>query len=136
MSCLLPSDSRFTPLTSNHMIPRMFHLNSLIHSFWNVLNIPWESFSSLVISLALVNDIPQLLVIKWFLPCSTSIHLFAWLESYNFRIRTKTLGWAITLLCVFFKMRWRSFEHIKYFSTITMLAILLINILSHVSTLY
>jgi hypothetical protein len=48
----------------------------------------------------------------------------------------KTLGWALTLLCDFPMLQWRSFEHVKYFSTIIMLEILLIYIMSHRSTLY
>jgi hypothetical protein len=40
--------------------------------------VPWESLTSLVISLALVNDLPQGLVIKWFLPCLKSKHVFTY----------------------------------------------------------
>ena len=36
--------------------------------------VPWESFTSMVISLALVNGSHHWSVIKWFLPCSTSDH--------------------------------------------------------------
>ena len=56
---LLSSNNRFTPMTSDQMISRMFDLNSLIHIHWDVLKVPLESLSSLVLSLALVNDIPQ-----------------------------------------------------------------------------
>jgi hypothetical protein len=52
-------------------------------------NVPWESLSLLVISIALVNRIPQWPVIKWFLPCSTSIPLFAWLGMYHSRSRRR-----------------------------------------------
>jgi hypothetical protein len=59
MAGLLTFDGGFTSLTSDRMIPQMFNLNSCIHIRWNELNVPWYSLSSLVISLALVNDIPQ-----------------------------------------------------------------------------
>ena len=63
--------------------------------------VPRESLASLVISLALVNDLPQRSIIKWFLPCSTSKHLFTWLDSYHIGIGTKTLGSAFTPLSSF-----------------------------------
>ena len=44
----------------------------------------WEPLTLLVVSLMLVNSLHHWLVIKWFLPCSTSTHLFTWLESYQF----------------------------------------------------
>jgi hypothetical protein len=59
MECLLASDGSFTSLTSYQMIPRVFDLSSFIHICWNVLRVPWESLSPLVISLALVNNVPQ-----------------------------------------------------------------------------
>ena len=43
----------------------------------------WESLTSIVISLTLVNGIHQWPIIKWFLSCLTSRNLFAWLESYR-----------------------------------------------------
>ena len=36
--------------------------------------VPWESLKLMVISLALVNSSHHWMVIKWFLPCSTSDH--------------------------------------------------------------
>jgi len=44
--------------------------------------VPWESLTSMVISLTLVNGIHQWPVIKWFLPCSTSTHVITWSDSY------------------------------------------------------
>jgi len=76
------------------------------------------------------------LVIKWFLPCLTSIHLFTWLESYCFRIRMNTLGWVLTLLCAPPRLQWILFEYFWDSSTLILLATPLIYILSHRSTLY
>ena len=42
----------------------------------------WEPLTLLVVSLTLVNSLHHWLVIKWFLPCSTSTHLITWIESY------------------------------------------------------
>lgn len=41
-----------------------------------------------MISLALVNGIPQWAVIKWFITCLTLVHPFTWLELYQ-----SGLGW-------------------------------------------
>jgi hypothetical protein len=100
MAGLLAFDNRFTSLTFDWMIPWMFDFGSFSHSL-DCTRVPWESLTSLVISLALVNDLPHWSVIKWFLPCSTSKHLFTWLDSYYIRIGTKTLGWDFTLLSAF-----------------------------------
>ena len=54
--------------------------------------IPWGSLTSMMISLTLVNSIHQGMVIKWFLPCSTSRHLFTWLGSYCLGIGMNTLS--------------------------------------------
>jgi hypothetical protein len=51
-----------------------------------------------MISLALVNGLPHWPVIRWFLPCSTPKHLFAWSDSYHVGITMKTLGGTFTLM--------------------------------------
>ena len=57
--------------------------HQLIHSHsLECTSVPWESLSSLVISLVFVNGIHQWPVMKWFLPCLTSVPLFTWLELY------------------------------------------------------
>ena len=65
----------------------------------------------MVISLALVNNIHQLMVINWFLPCSTSKNLFTWLESYRLGLAWRP--WAVRLHHYIFLSSgcgWRSFE--------------------------
>jgi hypothetical protein len=42
MAGLLAYENRFTPLTSNRMISRMFNINSLIHICWDVLKVTYE----------------------------------------------------------------------------------------------
>jgi len=76
----------------------------------------------MVIYLVLVNSLPHWPIIKWFLPCSTSRHLFTWLDSYYIGINKKTLGWVFTLM--YFSQVAKEF-----FWTIT-------HILLHRSTLY
>jgi hypothetical protein len=57
MESFLMSDSGLTSLTSNWMIPGMFDFISSIHIHWNV-EVPWESLTSMVTSLTLVNGSP------------------------------------------------------------------------------
>ena len=75
----MPQWQVFSCLTvgSHHwpLIKRSLGCSTSTHSFalrWDVPLIPWESSSSLVISLAFVNGSHHWPVIKWFLPCSTS----------------------------------------------------------------
>ena len=75
---------QFSSLTCDRRIPwnvrhRLIHFTS--HGLCWVL---WEPLTLLVVSPTLVNSLHHWLVIKWFLPCSTSTHSFTWLESYQF----------------------------------------------------
>ena len=73
----------FTSLTLDWNILQSVRLQFLYSHSMKCTNIPWESLTLMVISLTLVNSFHQWLVIKWFLPCSTSSHLFLYLESYQ-----------------------------------------------------
>ena len=54
----------------------------LIHSHHTDCTVvPWESLTSLVVSLASINGLHHCLEIRWCLPCLTSA-LFSWLVSY------------------------------------------------------
>ena len=68
------SQQRFTSLTfdqENRL--GVQHQDTYSHSV-DCTRVPWESLTLMVISLALVNGSHHWLVIKWFLPCSTSDH--------------------------------------------------------------
>ena len=130
MAGFLAFDSGFTSLTPDRKIPLDVRLQLIYSHSLECTMVPWESLLSLVIYLEVFNDINEWLVIKWFLPCLTSSHLFTWLDSYCIGIEMKILGWVFTLLCALPRLRWRSFDHVKYFSTITMLEILLIYMLT------
>ena len=68
------SRHRFTSLTFDQQNRLgVQHQDIYSHSV-DGTRVPWESLTSMVISLALVNGSHHLLVIKWFLPCSTSDH--------------------------------------------------------------
>ena len=76
----LTSDSGFSSLTPDREItlnvrPQLIYWHSL-----DCTSAPWDSLTLMVISLTLVNGIHQWPVIKWFLPCSTSTHIFTWLD--------------------------------------------------------
>ena len=103
---------------STSVLPHLIYSHSL-----ECTRVPWESLTSMVISLTLVNGLHHWPVIKWFLPCSTSGHLFTWLDSYYIGISKKTLGWVITMICTFPRLWW------SFSWTMT-------HILSHRSTLY
>ena len=68
------SRHRFTSLTfdrENRL--GVQHMDTYSHLV-DCTRVPWESLALMVISLALVNGSHHWLVIKWFLPCSTSDH--------------------------------------------------------------
>ena len=57
--------------------------------------IPWRSLTLMMIFHALVNSLHQWLVIKWFLPCLMSKHIFTWLGSYQLGLEWRP--WVIRL---------------------------------------
>ena len=68
------SRHRFTSLTFGRQNPLgVRHQDIYSHSV-DCIRLPWESLKSMVITLALVNGSHHWLIIKWFLPCSTSDH--------------------------------------------------------------
>ena len=64
--------------------------------------VPWESLTLNMISLTLINGSHRWSVIKWFLPCSNSVHLFTWIESYFLESEMKTLGVHWAFICYVF----------------------------------
>ena len=72
----------FSSLTIDQIIIWMFNSKTSIHTSYIVLEIPWEPFSLLMVSLMLANGSYHWLVIKWSLPCLTMRHSLAWLDSY------------------------------------------------------
>ena len=65
---------RFTSLTLDRKIQLSVRHHIIYSHLKYCTRLPWESLTSMVISLALVNDSHHWPVIKWFLPCSTSDH--------------------------------------------------------------
>lgn len=93
---ILIFESLFTSLNTDKKIPWMFNYDSFMHISLECTIVPWESSSSLVISLAVVNGIHQWPVIKRFLPCLTSQPFFTWLELYYLGL-DEDLGFPIYL---------------------------------------
>ena len=61
-----------------------FSTSAQSFTFHGLYWVLWEPLTLLVVTLTLLNSLHYWLVIKWFLPCSTSTHLFTWIESYWF----------------------------------------------------
>ena len=78
------SRHRFTSLTFDQNIQLSVQHQNIYSHLVDCTRVAWESLTLIVICLALVNGLHHWSVIKWFLPCSTSIHLFAWIELYFF----------------------------------------------------
>ena len=75
--------------------------------------IPWESLTSMVISFTLVNSLHKWLVIKWFIPCSTS-------RNYNHMVRfVSSRVWLKEprLYDILPRLRWSLFWFILHRST-------------------
>ena len=64
----------FTSLTVDWKISSSVRLQVLYSHSMVCTKIPWESLTSMVIFIAFFNSLHHWLVIKWFLPCSTSRH--------------------------------------------------------------
>ena len=94
--------------------------------------VPWESLTSMVISLALVYGIHQWPVIKWFLPCSTSTHVITWSDSY-FGWR----DWRPWITSLWSRLRW-SIHDLWHIDPLCMIRgyVILTENLSHRSTVY
>ena len=117
------SQHRFTSLTfdrQNQLGVR--HQDTYSHSV-DCTRVPWESLTLMVISLALVNGSHHWSVIKWFLPCSTSDHCIAWIESYFVEDEMKTLGICLKHSLLFPRLRW-SFVYIAWIYICMVMAML------------
>ena len=68
------SRHRFTSLTFDRNIQQIVRYQIIYSHSRDCTRVPWESLTSLVISLALINGCHHWPIIKWFLPCSTSKH--------------------------------------------------------------
>ena len=68
------SQHRFTSLTFDRENQLGVWHQGIYSRLVYCTRVPWESLTSMVISLALVNGSHHWLVIKWFLPCLTSNH--------------------------------------------------------------
>ena len=68
------SRHRFTSLTFDRQSRLGVRRQDICLHLVDFTSVPWESLTLMVISLALVNGSHHWLVIKWFLPCSTSNH--------------------------------------------------------------
>ena len=88
-------------MTGNQVVSTMFDFSTCIRIRLDCTLVPWESLTSMVISLALVNGFYQWPVIKWFLPCSTSTPVITWLDSYF-----GWWGWRHWILSLWSRLRW------------------------------
>ena len=68
------SQHDFTSLDLDWNISPNVRLQVLYSHLMICTRVSWESLTSMVISLTLIHNLHQWLVIKWFLPCSTSRH--------------------------------------------------------------
>ena len=106
----------------------------LIYShFMDCTEVPWESLTSMVISIAVVKVFHQWPIIKWFLPCSTSTPIIAWLDSYLWKMGLKTLD-LIILVQVAMEYLWFVLTH-RSTLRVTWLCPNL-SLLTHRSTMY
>ena len=96
--------------------------------------VPWESLTSMVISLALFNGSHHWLVIKWFLPCLTSEHCNHMDRIVLVENETNTLGTCLALIA-FPRLRW-SFVYQAWIQICMVVAMLKFVSVLHRSTLY
>ena len=82
----------FTSLDLDWNISSSVRLQVLYSHSMVCTEIPWESLTSMVISLALVNSSHHWLVIKWFLPCPTSRHCNHMVRFVSLRVRLEDPG--------------------------------------------
>ena len=92
MAGFLSFNNRFSSMTCDWNILSSVQLQNFYSHLGECIEIPWGSLTLMVFSLPLFNSIHQWLVIKWFLPCLTSRHLFTWLESYRLGFGMKDLA--------------------------------------------
>jgi hypothetical protein len=92
MTGFLAFDNGFSLLTSDREISLSVRLQLINSHSLDCTRVPWESLTLMVISLALVNGSHHWSIIKWFLPCSTSTHVFTWLYLYYRVVEMKTLN--------------------------------------------
>ena len=90
MVVFLAFNSRISSMASDQNIPLSVQLQYVYSNSKECTEIPWESLTLMMISLALVEGIHQRWVIKWFLPCLKSRHLFTWIESYHLVLEWRT----------------------------------------------
>ena len=74
MTYSLSFENRFTSLTFDQKIQMSVQHQIIYSHSRDCIRVPWESLTSMMASLALVNGSHHWPVIKWFLPCSTSKH--------------------------------------------------------------
>ena len=87
-------DDKFTSLAFVQVISRVFDIISFIHILWIVLLVPWDAFSLLVVSLALVNGSHHWPVIEWLysmFDINTFIHMLGFVL-WSGRLECNTLG--------------------------------------------
>ena len=106
MTDFLSFDNRFTSLTFDRNIPLGVRHQKIYSHSVDCTRIPWESLTSMVISLALINSSHHWSVIKWFLPCSTSEHCNHMDIIVLCRRRDKDLGYLLSAHSLFPRLRW------------------------------
>ena len=92
MAGFLAFNSRFSSMNFDWNILLSVQLQNIYSHLRECTKIPWESLTSMVISLALVNSWHQWLVIKWFLPCLTSRNCNHMVRFKSLRVRLEDLG--------------------------------------------
>ena len=107
-------DDKFTSLTFDRVILRMFNFSSGIHIQWIVLIVPWGPLSLLVVSLAIVNSSHHWLVIKRLssmFDVNTSIHILGsilwsghvWAQDLGLRLqKVQVAKWCdmVMMICM------------------------------------
>jgi hypothetical protein len=97
MEGFLVFDSGFTSMALDWKIRPSVLLQLIISHLMDCTRVHWGSLTSMVISLPLVNDIHQLSVIKWFLPCLNSTPVITWIDLYFETIEMNTLDITISV---------------------------------------
>ena len=123
MAGFLAFNGKFSSMTSDWNILSSVQIQNIYLHLGECTDITWGLLTLMVISLALVNSIHQWLVIKSFLPCSTSKNLFTWLESY--RLGLAWIPWAVRLHHYIFLSSvwgWRSFEFLTRIHIVSLVA--------------
>ena len=135
MAGFLSFNGKFSSMTSDWNILSSVQIQNIYLHFGECTGITWGLLTLMVISLALVNSIHQWLVIKSFLPCSTSKNLFTWLESY--RLGLAWIPWAVRIHHYIFLSSgcgWRSFEFLTWIHIVCLVA--MFNIWGRITWIY